>query len=91
MMHSSAIGRTHRAIRESEIEFPAGLSGAELIEAGKRLIEEARQQLIESTHLPAGNRSAAARFTRFHDSLLRGLYRYLLQAGRPRGGGIRAR
>lgn len=87
MTHSPATGRTQRLHRESEIEFPPSMTGPDLIETGKRLIEEARQDLIESTHSSAASRSAAGRFTRFHDALLRELYRYFVQKWEDEGRG----
>lgn len=77
MTRLSAPGRARPEGRESDIEFPTGMTGPELIEEGKRLIEQARDRLAESTRSPGGGRSASARFTRFHDALLRALYRHI--------------
>lgn len=77
MTRSSAAVKPRQESRETDIDFPAEMTGPELIAAGKRLIEEARNQLAESTRLPGTGRSASARFTRFHDALLRALYRYI--------------
>lgn len=77
MTRPSAAVKIRPENRETDIEFPAGMSGPELIETGKALIDQARSQLAESTRSPGTGRSSAARFTRFHDALLRALYRYI--------------
>ncbi len=85
MTRLSPAARTKPENREVEIEFPPGMTGPELIATGKKLIEAARTQLADSTRLPGSGRSASAKFTRFHDSLLRALYRYVMSCREQEG------
>lgn len=85
MTNPPAAGKSSREIRESEIEFSPDLSAPELIEQGRALIEAARAQLIEASQSPASGKAGPARFTRFHDGLLRALYRHLLKRWEEEG------
>jgi [protein-PII] uridylyltransferase len=85
MTRSSAAARTKTENRDAEIEFPPEMTGPELIETGRRLIEDARAQLTESTRSLAGGKSASTRFTRFHDALLRALYRHVMNVREREG------
>ena len=60
-----------------EIDFPAAMTPAEVIEAGKTKVEDARAAAIAAIGETSG-RALAARLTKFHDALIRALWRHLL-------------
>src|SRR5438309_686989 len=70
----------------AEIEFPAELPYAQLIESCKDLIARAQQHLIEANQSSSG-RAASAWFSRFHDHLLRAINKYLHQKWEADGKG----
>lgn len=70
---------------EGEIFFDPERSPAETIAEGKRLLAEARERMLETNR--KGGRQACRAFARFHDHLIRGIWKYVQQRQEAAGQG----
>lgn len=61
-----------------EIEFPPEMTPADVLEHGKALLAHARAQLIEINR-KSTSRQACQRFSKFHDALLKALFKHVAQ------------
>ncbi|MBI3736177.1 [protein-PII] uridylyltransferase [Candidatus Sumerlaeota bacterium] len=73
-------------LHEGDIEFPPDLPHEKLIESCKEMIARAQAQMLETNRKSSG-RSASQRFARFHDLLLRALFKHVLLRWEARGEG----
>ena len=87
-MSRSGVGSHGTAVSDGldEIQFPLRTSRGELIEVGRDLLARARLRFTAEAPQTSGT-TVCHRFSRFHDHLIRALYRHLIHKWEEEGRG----